>query len=367
MPKAKGGPLPCGSPQRGGRPQRARDAVAESRRASNADQELADADQSASEADQGASDADQGASDRDQTGSYRDQLASDKDQAAADEDRAAHGNRSPADATTYEHTRESRHDSTVERLGSRLERQAAARDRDVAASDRDKVADSRDAGGRSRDAHAADLGAPSSARKADLLRQLEALRAQASADRARAAQDRARAAADRRRAAAERARLEAELLAAHLDDLTGVYRRAMGRLAITHEIGRARRLNAPFVLAFVDVDELKTINDRDGHAAGDRMLQTVARAMRARLRSFDPIMRYGGDEFVCGLGSADLAEAERRFLVIRSAIEAEAGVTISVGFAELEPDDTEEDLTRRADAAMRRVKAARYAAQHPTS
>jgi diguanylate cyclase (GGDEF)-like protein len=209
--------------------------------------------------------------------------------------------------------------------------------------------------------------APSSVRKTDLLRQLEALRAQAATDRARAAEDRARAALDRERAARERARLEAELLAAHLDELTGVYRREMGRLAITHEIGRARRSNAPFVLAFVDVDELKTINDRDGHAAGDHVLQTVARAMQARLRSFDPIMRYGGDEFVCGLGSADLAEAERRFADIQSAIEAAAGVQISVGFAELEPGDTEEGLTGRADAAMRGVKAAHHEASHPTS
>ena len=135
----------------------------------------------------------------------------------------------------------------------------------------------------------------------------------------------------------------------------------MGRLAITHEIDRVRRSGGPLVVAFVDVDELMMVNDRDGHAAGDRVLQSVVGAMRARLRSFDPIIRHGGDEFVCGLGGTGLAEAERRFDLIGVAIEADAGVWISVGFAELEPSDTADGLTERADGAMLGVKAARRA------
>ena len=129
----------------------------------------------------------------------------------------------------------------------------------------------------------------------------------------------------------------------------------MGRLALSHEIDRARRSDGRFVLAFVDVDRLKTINDRDGHAAGDRVLQTVVRAIRTRLRSFDPIVRYGGDEFVCGLTGTDLADAERRFEAIGIAIEAEARVGISVGFAALAAGDTADLLTERADAAMLEV------------
>ena len=81
--------------------------------------------------------------------------------------------------------------------------------------------------------------------------------------------------------------------------------------------------------------------------------------MRARLRSFDPIVRFGGDEFVCGLGGADLAEARRRFHAIGVAIEKDAGVGISVGFAVLEPGDTADALTERADADMIQVRAAR--------
>jgi diguanylate cyclase (GGDEF)-like protein len=196
-----------------------------------------------------------------------------------------------------------------------------------------------------------------------LLRELEKLRTQAAAERARAAADRARAATERASAARERARLEAELLSAHLDDLTGAYRREMGRLALSHEIDRAQRSDGRFVVAFVDVDGLKAVNDHDGHAAGDRVLQVVVSSIRKRLRSFDPIVRFGGDEFVCGLGGTDIAEAERRFGAIAVAIKAEAHASISVGLAAFAMGDTADQLTQRADAAMLETRAARQSGQ----
>jgi len=166
---------------------------------------------------------------------------------------------------------------------------------------------------------------------------------------------------DRDNAARIRARLEAELQQAHLDELTGAYRREMGRMALSNEIDRARRSDGRFVLAFVDVDGLKGVNDRDGHAAGDRVLQSVTEAIRSRLRSFDPIVRYGGDEFVCGLGGTDLPEAHHRFIEIGEAIEADAHVGISVGLAALGSADTVDGLTERADAAMLTIKAEHHA------
>ena len=245
----------------------------------------------------------------------------------------------------------------MQREMHRLERAATARDRDATARLRDRIADARDDAGRTRDARAADLAQTAEASDASLLQQLEELAARAAADRARAAADRARAGIDRANAARERARLEAELRTAHLDDLTGAYRRDMGRLALSHEIDRARRSDGRFVVAFVDVDGLKDVNDREGHAAGDHVLETVVEAIRMRLRSFDPIIRYGGDEFVCGLIGTDLQEAERRFEAIGSAIEEKAHVGISVGLAVLEAGDTADQLTERADAAMLAVKA----------
>jgi diguanylate cyclase (GGDEF)-like protein len=338
-----------------------RRALSDARRASSSDQAVADADQSASDADQVFSDADQTASDSDQSSAESDQRASDNDQASADKDRAWHHDLSLAEETAYESSRESRVDASMERLGNRRRRDSTALDRDRAATDRDLRAEIRDEGGRGRDAHAGDLAQPSSERERLLLEELQRLRAQAASDRARAAEDRARAAADRANSARERSRLEAELQAAHLDGLTGAYRREIGLLALSHEIDRARRADGRFVVAFVDVDLLKQVNDRDGHAAGDQVLQTVVKAIRARLRSFDPIIRHGGDEFVCGLSGADIEDARRRFTMIEEAVTKDAKVGISVGLAELAVGDTAQTLTDRADAAMLEVKATHQA------
>jgi len=279
----------------------------------------------------------------------------------SDREHAADGHHTPADEKAYEVSRGERKSATVGRGGTGLERAATSRDRDTTAQHRDLGADTRDEVGRTRDALAIDVERALPEPDASLMAELEKLRVQAAADRARAAADRARAAKDRANAARERDRLEAELRSAHLDELTGAYRREMGHLALSHEIDRARRSDGRFVIAFVDVDRLKIVNDREGHAAGDRVLKTVVTAIRSRLRSFDPIIRYGGDEFVCGLGGTDVAEAERRFESIGIAIEADARVGISVGLAALTIGETADQLTERADAAMLEVKARHHA------
>jgi diguanylate cyclase (GGDEF)-like protein len=336
-------------------------AIVDAHRASDADQTAADADQTAADADQTASDADQAAAASDQTSADSDQDASDRDQATADRDREADRNVGVGDQHEYEKSRHEREAASSERFDHRLARASSARTRDETAGNRDRVADARDTAGRARDSRAADLPRSSGVPDATLIKELEELRRQAAVDRARASADRARAASDRAKAALDRARLEAELRSAHLDELTGAYRREMGRLALTHEIDRARRSDGLFVLAFVDVDRLKDVNDRLGHAAGDRVLQTVVRAIRAHLRSFDPVMRYGGDEFLCGMAGTDLAEAERRFDSISAAVLADAQVAISVGLAALASNDTADQLTERADAAMLAIKGTHHA------
>lgn len=329
----------------------------------NAEQTTDDADQSSADADQTSSDADQSDSSADQSDADNDQRASDRDQVTADRDHAHDADLTSVDQTAYEMSREEREAASVQRLGNRRNRSSTAHDRDLTAKARDRTADQRDEAGHARDVRAASLPPASSEPQAALMKQLEEIRAQAGADRARAAADRARAAADRANAARERDRLETELRSAHLDELTGAYRREMGRMALSHEIDRARRSDGQFVVAFVDVDRLKFVNDREGHAAGDRVLQTVVREIRSRLRSFDPIIRYGGDEFVCGIGGTDLEEAKRRFNLIGDAIEADARVGISVGLAALAVGDTADQLTERADAAMLEIKAVRHSRQ----
>ena len=164
------------------------------------------------------------------------------------------------------------------------------------------------------------------------------------------------AAEDGNDAALERARLEAELQRAHLDALTGAFRREMGRLALRNEIERARRADGKFVIAFIDVDGLKGVNDRDGHAAGDRVLRTLAATMRANLRSYDPIVRFGGDEFVCGISSIDPGEVQHRIGVIDQSLRHATGVGITAGLASLTSNESLDELTAMADAALIEAK-----------
>ena len=122
---------------------------------------------------------------------------------------------------------------------------------------------------------------------------------------------------------------------------------------LQREMDRARRAFEDLVVAFVDVDGLKAVNDNDGHLAGDSLLVAVADSLRACLRSYDLIMRFGGDEFVCVLPNTDVEHVRRRFADVSNALAA--GPTrgsITVGFTELGEDDSAEDLIRRADTDL---------------
>jgi diguanylate cyclase (GGDEF)-like protein len=152
---------------------------------------------------------------------------------------------------------------------------------------------------------------------------------------------------------------DAQVRAARADDLTGAYRREPGRTVLAAEIDGARRSHGRYVVAFVDVDGLKPINDGRGHAAGDQVLAAVVGVLRTKLRADDPIVRYGGDEFVCGLAGMSLLDAETRFDALRAAVAASAGVAVSVGLAALGEGDNADDLVHRADLVMLRVKARR--------
>jgi diguanylate cyclase (GGDEF)-like protein len=322
--------------------------------ASHVDQRPSNGDHSTAGAPQTSWGADEAGSRRDQESADDDQRASDRDQATADRDHAAAAGPAGADESAYATSRDERAKGSFARLGTRIERAITARTRNNTASRGNRTGDAPDKPARGNDVPVVAEPPASEGLHEALMKHLEWIRAQAAVDRVRDARAAEIALAE---AARERARLEAELRSAHLDDLTGTYRRDMGRLAIAHEINRARRSDGQFVLAFVDVDDLKGVNERDGHAAGDRVLQIVARTIRNGLHAFDPIIRYGGDEFVCGVGGTNLAEARQRFDAIGSAIRTAARVGISVGLAELRVGETPDHLTERADAAMFEVKA----------
>jgi diguanylate cyclase (GGDEF)-like protein len=144
-----------------------------------------------------------------------------------------------------------------------------------------------------------------------------------------------------------------EEAAAH-DDLTGALRRGSGMVALQREIDRSRRLGGRgLVVAFIDVDGLKQVNDTLGHAAGDRLLRDVVAAILERVRSYDIVFRYGGDEFVCGLVDVSLEQARRTIRDIRRNIAARyEGARVSVGLSAYKPGDDASRLLHRADAAL---------------
>ena len=139
----------------------------------------------------------------------------------------------------------------------------------------------------------------------------ERIRAEAAADRAAAARDRAEA---------ERLRDEAAamLAVASTDELTGAWSRRFGLEELERMLARAHREGTALVLAFVDVDGLKQVNDLHGHQAGDELLALIGEVIRGHLRPYDIVVRYGGDEFVwrmpnvCGLTLALDSPRSRR-------------------------------------------------------
>ncbi len=153
--------------------------------------------------------------------------------------------------------------------------------------------------------------------------------------------------------------------AAAVDDLTGALRRGTGIAMLDREIARSRRLGQRgLVVAFMDVDGLKALNDTQGHAAGDRLLCDVVGAVRERVRAYDVVLRYGGDEFVCALLDVTLEQAQRTVRDILDNVRLRSGGhTFSTGFAELGPDDTATAIIARADAALYRGRGRATAAR----
>ena len=105
------------------------------------------------------------------------------------------------------------------------------------------------------------------------------------------------------------------------------------------------------MLAFVDVDGLKQLNDTRGHPAGDAALRLVGQALRANLRPYDVIVRYGGDEFLCAMPNLSAPEARARFKRIAHALAAvNAEHSISFGLAQAQ----DSEILRPADRPRRR-------------
>lgn len=166
---------------------------------------------------------------------------------------------------------------------------------------------------------------------------------------------------DRRLAAEDRRQAARYLAAAYRDETTGALNRRPGREQMNLLLDRARRDGSALTFLFVDVDGLKQVNDLHGHDRGDALLAAVGSALRSSLRSYDLVVRYGGDEFVCALPGGTAQVAAERLASVRVALdELIAGATVSAGCAELRSTDTIDDVIRRADLDLYRCRRARH-------
>jgi diguanylate cyclase (GGDEF)-like protein len=207
---------------------------------------------------------------------------------------------------------------------------------DDAADDRDTSAVARDVAAQRRDDN--DTAAPA----------VEKL----TVDLLLAARDRAAAALDRKEAALDRNRAKSYLKHSYRDELTGVLQRAAGSDQITREIERAHRTHFPLTIAFLDVVGLKHTNDDQGHSAGDEVLRALGAILNAGLRSYDVVVRWGGDEFVCALPNSTMSSATGRFDQIQAILLAQIASEVTVGLTELAETDTLQEVINRADTDL---------------
>lgn len=150
------------------------------------------------------------------------------------------------------------------------------------------------------------------------------------------------------------------------DDLTKAYNRRFFETHLDEEIERSRRYGTLFSIIFLDLDDLKMVNNLYGHLCGSRTLQEVAKRILGAVRGIDKVVRFGGDEFCVILPQTDQDQAVAVASRVARAVSAnplqidpeiEVSITASFGIATYPTHAiTKEGLIRQADAAMYRVK-----------
>lgn len=292
---------------------------------------------------------------RDVAGLRRDLAADLRDRAAEDHE-AGRAPKPGSSVTARRAAADDRRQASLDRGAGAQDRTESGRDRRNASADRNAGADRRIEAEHDRSTALGDRSAGAVDRQ-----QARADRRTAMTDRGTGASARFESEADRESAFADRLELEREREHASVDDLTGCYRREAGFAELDREIARARRTGQQLVVAFADVDGLKLVNDAHGHAAGDRLLTAVACALRSELRSHDVLIRYGGDEFVCVIPGLSIDQAlERLALVDAMLARRSPPVSVTVGLAELRPDESATDVMARADAELYAARECRH-------
>jgi diguanylate cyclase (GGDEF)-like protein len=154
------------------------------------------------------------------------------------------------------------------------------------------------------------------------------------------------------------------LAAAFRDPLTGAGNRVALDKTLEREVELAKRHNQPLSVLMLDIDHFKNVNDTYGHAMGDEVLKQVVKSITACIRQTDMCFRYGGEEFLIMLASADTEGAHRIAERIRCSIEeaifthqkGSLSITSSIGSATLYAQDTMQSICERADTALYKAK-----------
>lgn len=149
-------------------------------------------------------------------------------------------------------------------------------------------------------------------------------------------------------------------LLADFDELTGALTRRHFFKMSEREFLRGRRFGRPLSIVMLDIDFFKTVNDTYGHAVGDQVLREVVQRCQKNIREIDIFGRYGGEEFALVLPEMDREEAQDiaerlRTAIARCPFQTKAGnleITISLGLADLNQDESIDAILKRADEAL---------------
>lgn len=159
------------------------------------------------------------------------------------------------------------------------------------------------------------------------------------------------------------------------DELTGCLSRRAVLTRLREEIARSQRAGWPVSCLMLDVDKLKQINDTFGHLEGDRVLREAGASLRGQLRAYDVAARYGGDEFLVLLPSAErpaALHAGARMAAAVARISAPANATarvpvsVTFGAATSRPGDLPDSLVHRADQALLNAKRRGHSLRRPS-
>ncbi len=151
---------------------------------------------------------------------------------------------------------------------------------------------------------------------------------------------------------------------AYYDELTGLANRRFFIDSLEGRISRCQRYGDNCAVLFLDVDNLKAVNDEHGHAAGDALLVRLGEILKINTRTSDVIARIGGDEFCLLMDNLDsdrvvdkIASLADQFASANYRFNGKKlPVSAAIGYCFVGPKDTVEGLMSRADAAMYRVK-----------